>query len=181
MHIDLTVCSPSWCHPKREPGHQGCTRKMGCTRKRTVRTLVCLVQKPPIALPSEVTADDNSQRQSPLVGRGFQGPPVCLPVPRSLWAQETNKSVAQQIWILTCFAGHPSLISVSPSILLLPTIGRQGKLPMSEEISSKLTALHEFICFVIPDLNRWHGIVHKSRNITPTTWGRSSSEGTLKV
>lgn len=64
-------------------------------------------------------------------GGAFRAPPVCLPVSSSLWAQETNKSVAQQIWILTCFAGHPSLISVSPSNLLLPTIGRhasQGKL-----------------------------------------------------
>jgi hypothetical protein len=76
----------------------------------------------PITHRSVVTAIDISiSRQSPLVGRGFQGTPD-LPFIGSWRVLQTNKSGAEQIWLLTYFAGHPSLISVSPSIIYLSTI-----------------------------------------------------------
>lgn len=85
----------------------------------------------------------NSNGRARWSGGAFRAPPVYLPVPGFLWAYETNKSDAEQIWFLTCFAGHPSLISVSPYILRLPTIGKralQSKVFVQVEILSKLAA-----------------------------------------
>lgn len=71
----------------------------------------CLVH-PVLNLPitthrSVVTAIDIFiSRQSPLVGRGFQGTPD-LPAIGSWRARKTNKSGADQIWLLTYFAGQP--------------------------------------------------------------------------
>ncbi|KAJ0157281.1 Uncharacterized protein HZ326_0447 [Fusarium oxysporum f. sp. albedinis] len=122
--------------------------------------LVHPVLKLPITHQSVVTAIDISiSRQSPLVGRGFQGTPD-LPVIGSWRARKTNKSGAEQIWLLTYFAGHPSLISVSPSIICLSTIhekaSREKKsLRLCPDLfSTKLTALHEFIGLAIPDLGQ---------------------------
>jgi len=90
-------------------GNESPTRHPGCLVHPALNLL--------ITHQSVVTTIDISiPRQSPLVGRGFQGTPD-LPAIGSWWARKTNKSGAEQIWLLTYFAGHPSLISVSPSIV----------------------------------------------------------------
>ncbi|CAF3524062.1 unnamed protein product [Fusarium graminearum] len=127
------------------------------TRKRTVpypaprpvlfknlQSLSCQRSQPTIN-PSGRARWSGGAFRAPWYAFQFLGP--CGPT-KPTNRNKARESDAEQICLLTCFAGHPSLISVSPSILRLPTI----------------------------DPDRWHGIVHESRNIISKTWRRSSSD-----
>jgi hypothetical protein len=83
------------------------TRKTGYTRKKAVAYPApwpVWFKKPPITrLPAVTNSNSSTQRQSPLVGRGFQGTLVRLPAPGTWWAAKpTNLTPSRSGFDIFC-------------------------------------------------------------------------------
>lgn len=144
-------------NPRWQRVRQGCARKMVYTRKRTVpypaprpvlfknlQSLSCQRSQPTIN-PSGRARWSGGAFRAPWYAFQFLGP--CGPT-KPTNRNKARESDAEQICLLTCFAGHPSLISVSPSILRLPTIGKhtsQSAVQVEEIIKThRLACVHRF-------------------------------------